>query len=76
MLNRTATLADVSNVAAFVASDQARTMTAADVNISCGGASWTRCVDLRSRGFPVTSIHPVADKARLLGNPIEKLFDK
>ncbi len=36
MLNRTATLADVGNVAAFVASDQARTMTAADVNISCG----------------------------------------
>jgi 3-oxoacyl-[acyl-carrier protein] reductase len=36
LLNRTATLADVGNVAAFVASDQARTMTAADVNISCG----------------------------------------
>jgi enoyl-[acyl-carrier-protein] reductase (NADH) len=36
LLNRTATLADVGNVAAFVASDLARTMTAADVNISCG----------------------------------------
>lgn len=36
LLNRTATLADVGNVAAFVASDRARTMTAADVNISCG----------------------------------------
>ena len=36
LLNRTATLADVGNVAAFVASDLARTITAADVNISCG----------------------------------------
>jgi NAD(P)-dependent dehydrogenase (short-subunit alcohol dehydrogenase family) len=36
LLNRTATLADVGTVAAFVASDQARTMTAATVNISCG----------------------------------------
>ncbi len=36
LLKRTATLADVGNVAAFVASDQARTMTATDVNISCG----------------------------------------
>ena len=36
LLNRAATLADVGNVAAFVASDQARTMTATDVNISCG----------------------------------------
>jgi hypothetical protein len=36
LLNRSATLADVGNVAAFVASDQARTMTATDVNISCG----------------------------------------
>ena len=36
MLGRTATLADVGNVAAFVASDQARTMTAATVNVSCG----------------------------------------
>jgi NAD(P)-dependent dehydrogenase (short-subunit alcohol dehydrogenase family) len=35
LLNRTATLADVGIVAAWVASDQARTMTAADVNISC-----------------------------------------
>jgi deazaflavin-dependent oxidoreductase (nitroreductase family) len=31
-----ATLEDVGNVAAFVASDRARTMTAATVNISCG----------------------------------------
>jgi NAD(P)-dependent dehydrogenase (short-subunit alcohol dehydrogenase family) len=37
LLNRTATLGDVGNVAAFLASDQARTMTATDVNIS-GGA--------------------------------------
>jgi 3-oxoacyl-[acyl-carrier protein] reductase len=36
MLGRAATLEDVGNVAAFVASDQARTMTAATVNISCG----------------------------------------
>ena len=36
LLNRAATLADVGNVAAFVASDQAHTMTATDVNISCG----------------------------------------
>jgi len=36
LLGRAATLADVGNVAAFVASDHASTMTAADVNISCG----------------------------------------
>jgi NAD(P)-dependent dehydrogenase (short-subunit alcohol dehydrogenase family) len=36
MLGRAATLDDVGNVAAFVASDNARTMTAATVNISCG----------------------------------------
>ncbi|HEX2033713.1 MAG TPA: SDR family oxidoreductase [Chloroflexota bacterium] len=36
LLKRTATLADVGNVAAWVASDQARTITATDVNISCG----------------------------------------
>lgn len=36
MLGRAATLADVGAVAAFVASDQARTMTAATVNLSCG----------------------------------------
>jgi 3-oxoacyl-[acyl-carrier protein] reductase len=36
LLGRTATLADVGNVAAFVASDLARTMTAATVNVSCG----------------------------------------
>lgn len=36
MLGRTATLADVGAVAAFVASDRARTMTASTVNISCG----------------------------------------
>lgn len=35
-LNYTATLADVGNVAAFVASDQARTITSTEVNISCG----------------------------------------
>jgi 3-oxoacyl-[acyl-carrier protein] reductase len=36
MLGRAATLADVGNVAAFVASDQARSMTAATVNVSAG----------------------------------------
>lgn len=36
LLKRTATLADVGNVAAFVASDMARTLTSTDVNISCG----------------------------------------
>jgi 3-oxoacyl-[acyl-carrier protein] reductase len=36
MLGRGATLADVGNAAAFAASDRARTMTAATVNISCG----------------------------------------
>jgi 3-oxoacyl-[acyl-carrier protein] reductase len=36
LLRRAATLADVGRVAAFVASDQARTLTATAVNISCG----------------------------------------
>jgi 3-oxoacyl-[acyl-carrier protein] reductase len=36
MLGRAATLEDVANVAAFVASDRARTMTAATVNVSAG----------------------------------------
>lgn len=36
LLNWTAMLADVGNVAAFVASDQARTMTSTEINISCG----------------------------------------
>jgi 3-oxoacyl-[acyl-carrier protein] reductase len=36
MLGRTATLEDVARVAAFVASDHARTMTAATVNVSAG----------------------------------------
>jgi len=36
LLRRTATLADVGNVAAWVASDQARTLTSTEVNISCG----------------------------------------
>jgi 3-oxoacyl-[acyl-carrier protein] reductase len=36
LLPRTATLEDVGNVAAFVASDTARTMTAATANVSCG----------------------------------------
>lgn len=35
-LGHAATLADVGNVAAFVASDLARTMTGSEVNISCG----------------------------------------
>jgi 3-oxoacyl-[acyl-carrier protein] reductase len=36
LLKRAATLEDVGNVAAFVASDLARTMTSTEVNISCG----------------------------------------
>jgi 3-oxoacyl-[acyl-carrier protein] reductase len=36
LLGRAATLEDVANVAAFVASDKARTMTAATVNVSAG----------------------------------------
>jgi 3-oxoacyl-[acyl-carrier protein] reductase len=36
MLGRAATLEDVGNVAAFAASEQARTMTATALNISCG----------------------------------------
>jgi NAD(P)-dependent dehydrogenase (short-subunit alcohol dehydrogenase family) len=36
LLKRAASLADVASVAAFVASDQARTITATEVNISCG----------------------------------------
>jgi 3-oxoacyl-[acyl-carrier protein] reductase len=36
MLNRAATLDDVGNVAAFAASDHARTMTATALNITCG----------------------------------------
>ncbi|MGY0022307.1 SDR family NAD(P)-dependent oxidoreductase [Streptomyces sp. cg35] len=36
LLGRTATLSDVGEVAAFVASDRARTMTSATVNVSCG----------------------------------------
>jgi NAD(P)-dependent dehydrogenase (short-subunit alcohol dehydrogenase family) len=36
MLGRPATLEDVSHVAAFVASNRARTMTAATVNVSAG----------------------------------------
>jgi 3-oxoacyl-[acyl-carrier protein] reductase len=36
LLKRAATLADVGNVASFVASDQARTITSTEINISCG----------------------------------------
>lgn len=36
LLNRAATLEDLSNVAAFVVSDKARSMTSTEVNISCG----------------------------------------
>ena len=36
LLGRAATLDDVGNAAAFAASDWARSMTAAIVNISCG----------------------------------------
>lgn len=36
LLKRSATLADVGNVAAFLDSDLAQTITATEVNISCG----------------------------------------
>jgi NAD(P)-dependent dehydrogenase (short-subunit alcohol dehydrogenase family) len=36
MLGRAATFDDVGNVAAFAASDQARAITASDINITCG----------------------------------------
>lgn len=36
LLGQAATLADVGHVAAFLASDHARTITATEVNISCG----------------------------------------
>jgi 3-oxoacyl-[acyl-carrier protein] reductase len=36
LLKRSATLADVANMAAFMASDQARAMTATTANISAG----------------------------------------
>jgi len=36
VLNRTATLDDVGRVAAFAASDFARTITGTAINISCG----------------------------------------
>jgi enoyl-[acyl-carrier-protein] reductase (NADH) len=36
LLGRAATLEDVGNAAAFAASDWARSMTAAIVNVSCG----------------------------------------
>lgn len=36
LLKRPATLSDVGNVAAFLASDHARTITATEINISCG----------------------------------------
>jgi NAD(P)-dependent dehydrogenase (short-subunit alcohol dehydrogenase family) len=36
LLHRAATLEDVGNVAAFAASDRARTITSAEINISCG----------------------------------------
>jgi 3-oxoacyl-[acyl-carrier protein] reductase len=36
MLNRLTSLADVGNVAAFMASDQAGAVTASSVNLTCG----------------------------------------
>ena len=39
MLGRAATLADVGHVAAFAASDQARTITASAINITCGSVA-------------------------------------
>ena len=38
LLKRAATLLDVVQVAAFVASDRARTMTSTQVNVPCGSA--------------------------------------
>lgn len=43
LLNRTATLADMGDVAAFVASDRAHTMTATEIT-SPAARLWTRCV--------------------------------
>jgi enoyl-[acyl-carrier-protein] reductase (NADH) len=37
LLKRAATLLDVGHVAAFVASDYARSITSTEINISCGG---------------------------------------
>ena len=48
ILGRAATLEDVGNVAAFVASDRARTMTAATANVSCGALS-IRCASASCR---------------------------
>jgi 3-oxoacyl-[acyl-carrier protein] reductase len=39
MLGRAATLADVGNVAAFVASDHARSITGTSINITCGAVA-------------------------------------
>lgn len=39
MLGRVATLADVGNVAAFAASDQARSITGTSINITCGSVA-------------------------------------
>lgn len=39
LLGRAATLSDVGNVAAFMASDRARTITATQINISCGACA-------------------------------------
>ncbi len=39
MLGRAATLADVGNVAAFAASDQARSITGTSINITCGSVA-------------------------------------
>jgi enoyl-[acyl-carrier-protein] reductase (NADH) len=39
MLGRAANLADVGNVAAFLASDRAGSITAASVNITCGAVA-------------------------------------
>jgi 3-oxoacyl-[acyl-carrier protein] reductase len=36
LLNRTATLSDVGNVATFLASDLAASITSTEINISCG----------------------------------------
>jgi 3-oxoacyl-[acyl-carrier protein] reductase len=37
MLGRAATLEDIGNAAVFAASEMARTITAASLNITCGG---------------------------------------
>ena len=60
MLKRVETLEDVGNVAAFAASDLARTMTATDINITCGRVADWVCQTIR-----VSDTHELAaDRGR------------